>query len=169
MITEPKLEERGEQHYVGIRTQVPTEELPIVIPQFIGEVAAWLGKQGVSPAGAPFIRYHVINMPGRLDIEMGWPVARPLSGNGRVQAGAFPAGRYATLIYTGDYPGLMDATRALMDWAREKGIAWDRWDDVNGDAFRSRYESYLTNPDEEPDRAKHQTEVAIKVADGQPR
>jgi effector-binding domain-containing protein len=165
MITKPKLEDRAEQHYAGIRTQVPMEKLPIVIPQFIAEVSASLGKQGVSPSGAPFIRYHVINMPGRLDIEVGWPVASAVSGDGHVSAGVLPAGRYATLIYTGDYPGLMEANRVLIDWAKENGIKWDRWDDENGDAFRSRYESYLTNPEEEPDRAKHETEVAIKLAD----
>jgi len=165
MMTEPKIEDRKAQPYVGIRTQVPMEQLPVVIPQFIGEVAGWLGKQSVSPAGAPFIRYHVINMPGRLDVEVGWPVARPMSGDGRVSAGVLPAGRYAALIYTGDYPGVQDANRVLIEWAQAKGIVWDRWDDPNGDAFRSRYESYFTNPDEEPDRTKHETEVAIKLAD----
>jgi hypothetical protein len=29
----------------------------------------------------------------------------------------------------------------------------------------ARYESYLTNPQEQPDPAKWETEVAIKVAD----
>ena len=34
-----------------------------------------------------------------------------------------------------------------------------------GDAFGARLESFLTNPDEEPDRAKWETEVAIRLAD----
>ena len=42
MITQPKLEDRKEQPYVGIRSQIPMQELPMVIPQRIGEVAAWL-------------------------------------------------------------------------------------------------------------------------------
>ena len=63
MITEPKLEDRNEQRYVGIRTQVPMGEIEKVIPQLLGEVLAWLEKQGVAPAGAPFMRFHVINMP----------------------------------------------------------------------------------------------------------
>jgi effector-binding domain-containing protein len=165
-ITEPKLEDRTDQHYVGVRTLAAIPELPTVIPQLLGEVFAWLGKQGVAPAGAPFMRFHVINMESKMDIEMGVPVTSALPGNGRVSAGVLPAGRYATLIYTGVTNGL-EGNKALIDWAKANGIAWDRWDDENGDAFRSRYESYLTNPDDEPDQAKWETEVAIRLADDQ--
>ena len=167
-ITEPKLEDRNEQRYVGIRTLAAIPELPTVIPQLLGEVFAWLGKQGIAPAGAPFIRYHVINMESKMDIEMGVPVASAVPGDDRVSGGVLPAGRYATLIYTGVMNGL-EGNKALIDWARANGIAWDRWDDENGDAFRSRYESFLTNPEDEPDQAKWETEVAIRLADDQAR
>ncbi len=167
-ITEPKLEDRNEQHYVGIRTEVPMRQLPEVIPQLLGEVFAWLGKQGIAPAGAPFIRYHVIDMKAKLDIELGVPVATAVSGDDRVSAGVLPAGRYASLVYTGVKNGL-EGNRVLIDWAKENGIAWDRWATDKGDAFRSRIESYLTDPAEEPDQAKWETEVAIKVADDQAR
>jgi hypothetical protein len=40
-----------------------------------------------------------------------------------------------------------------------------RWADPHGDAFGSRYESYLTDPGEEPDPARWQTEVAIRLAE----
>jgi effector-binding domain-containing protein len=165
MVTEPKIVDRSEQASVGIRTQVSLEEFASVIDKTFPEVFAWLEKQNVAPAGAPFIRYHIINMTDKLDVEMGVPVAATMSGDGRVSAGVLPAGRYATLVYTGPYDGLMEANRVLIDWAKEKGIAWDRWDDENGDAFRSRVEFYNTDPREEPDPQKWETEVAIKLAD----
>ncbi len=160
-MTEPKLEDRAEQPYIGIRTQVPMQELPTVIPQLIGEVADWLGKQGIAPTGAPFIRYHVIDMPGRLDIELGWPIANALSGGGRVAPGILPSGRYASLVYTGVQNG-MKANAALLDWGARQGLKWDQWAAKNGDAFGARFESFLTDPKEEPDSAKWQTEVAIR-------
>ena len=46
MITKPKLEDRTEQHYLGIRTQVPMKALRKVIPQLHGEVFAFLDNQG---------------------------------------------------------------------------------------------------------------------------
>lgn len=163
MNTEPKIESRTEQPYVAIRTQVPFPELPTVIPQLIDEVAAWLGQQGVRGSGAPFIRYHVINMAERLDIEVGWPLKEALQGNGRVAAGVLPAGQYATLVHIGPYEGLYDANTALIGWAKTQGIQWDSWDTAIGEAFASRYESYWTDPAEEPDPAKWETEVAIRV------
>jgi effector-binding domain-containing protein len=164
MISEPKIVNRTQQPYLAIRSQVAAQELPTVIPQHIGEVVGWLGQQGIAPSGAPFVRYNIINMPGMLDIEVGWPVASAVPGNGHIAAGSFPAGRYGSLIHTGDYPGLLDATAALLAWAKKKGLVWDTFESDLGDGFASRFESYLTNPEEEPDRAKHETEVTIKLA-----
>lgn len=165
-ITEPKLDHRAERPYMGIRVQVPMIEMEKgVIPELLGEVMAWLETQGVAPAGSPFIRYHVINMAGMMDIEMGWPVHRALPGNGRIRAGVLPPGRYVSLVYTGILNGIK-GNKALLDWVKENGLTLDRWDVENGDAFRSRYESYLTDPKDEPDQTEWETEVAIKVADG---
>jgi effector-binding domain-containing protein len=164
------LDERTGQPSVGIRTLASISELPTVIPQLHREVYGWLRAHGIPPTGAPFIRYHVINMETKLDIELGVPVAARVSGNGRIASGALPAGRYASLTYIGPYEGdgLMKANAALLDWGVTQGLVWDRFDDPNGDGFVARYETYLTDPSEEPDSAKWTTEVAIRLADGQP-
>ena len=167
MITKPKLEDRTEQPYVGIRTRVPMSEFKKIVPQFLDELFAWLGKQGVEPAGAPFMRYHVIDMAGSMDVELGVPVTTAVQGDGRVSPDVIPAGRYATLVYSG-VTGIK-GNKALIEWAVKNDIKWDRWDDERGDAFRARIETFLTDPAEEPDQKKWETEVAIKLADDQAR
>lgn len=167
-ITEPKIEDRKEQPYVGIRSQVPWTEFGRVIPQSLGEVFAWLQKQGMAPDGAPFMRYYVVNMESKMDVELGVPVASALSGEDRVRPGVLPAGRYASLVYTGVGNGI-EGNKALIDWGMERGLVWDRWDVENGDAFGARVEFYLTDPANEPDQEKWETEVAIRLADDQPR
>ena len=162
MITEPKITERAAQHYVGIRSQVPMSAFPQIIPQHLDELFAWLEARGVAPAGAPFMRYYVIDMAGTMDVELGVPVAAALPGDGQVAAGVIPAGRYASLVYSG-VNGIA-GNGALIDWAQRNGMEWDRWDDPHGDAFRARVEYYLTDPAEEPDEQKWETEVAIKLA-----
>jgi effector-binding domain-containing protein len=163
MINQPKLEDRPLLHYVGIRTQIPMTALPTVIPQSLDEVAVWLSKKGVSPAGAPFIRYHAINMETTLDVEVGWPVPAALPGDTRVSAGSLPAGRYVTLIYT-DVKAGIPANAALLEWGAGQGLDWDSWPTPAGDAFGARVETFLTNPEDEPDPAKWETEVAIRLA-----
>ena len=78
--------------------------------------------------------------------------------------GVIPAGRYASLIYTGIMNGI-PANKALLDWGAEQGLVWDTYVSDHGDGFGARYESYLTDPADEPDMAKWETEVAIRLAD----
>jgi effector-binding domain-containing protein len=161
MNSEPKTDERQEQPYMGIRTATPMRELPTVIPRSIGEVFDFLNGHGVQPRGAPFIRYHVIDMQGELDIEIGVPVDAVLAGDGQVQPGILPAGRYVSLVHTGPYPELMQANADLLAWAAQQGLELDQHATPRGDAFGGRYESYLSEPQEKPER----TEVAIRLAD----
>jgi hypothetical protein len=81
-----------------------------------------------------------------------------------IEVGA-PVGRYASLIYIGN--GLA-GNKALIDWAKANKIDWDRWEDPNGDAFRSRIETYLTDSKVEPRKTKWEIEVAIKLAEENP-
>jgi effector-binding domain-containing protein len=165
MIGEPRLEDRHEQQYVGIRTQVPIRKLKNTIPQLLGELFSWLGQQGEAPSGPPFIRYHVIDMAAMMDVELGVPTATVLDGDDRVRPGVLPAGRYAVLVYTGQENGVA-GNEALLGWGKQRGLVWDRWSTDNGDAFGARYESFLTAPDEEPDQRTWETEVAIRLKDG---
>ena len=110
----------------------------------------------------PFLRYHVIDMKGDMDMEYGIPVAQPLTGSGRMRAAVLPAGRYVSLIYTG---GGYQGNKALIEGARAQGLIFDRWDTEQGDNFRCRYEAYLTDRKIEPRKTKWQIEVAIKLAD----
>ncbi|MBA2363386.1 MAG: GyrI-like domain-containing protein [Chloroflexia bacterium] len=168
MMTEPTLTDREEQPYMGHRTRATMQELGTAIPQGLDAVFAWLEKQGVTPAGAPFVRYHVIDMEAELDIELGVPVAAAMPGDGDVAAGVLPAGRYAALVYTGIENGI-PANAALLDWGAANGLAWDTWATEKGDAFGARFESFLSDPDEEPDPARWQTEVAIRLAENDAR
>jgi effector-binding domain-containing protein len=160
MTTEPKIDERTEQPYLGIRGVTPWQQLPTVIPQFIGEVFGFLDQHGIQPRGAPFIRYHVINMESNLDIEIGVPIEEAARGNGRIKPSTLPAGRYASLVHTGPYDQLMQANATLLEWAKNNSLALDQRPTPDGDAFGARYESYLSRPDEKPER----TEVAIRLA-----
>jgi effector-binding domain-containing protein len=158
----PRIDERAEQPYMGIRTQTPMSGMSKIVTKLFKEINTWAARHALEPAGPPFLRYHVIDMAGEMDIEVGIPVPAALPDDGRVHAALRPAGRYASLVYSGSgYAG----NKALVEWARANGLAWDRWEDAKGDAFRSRYESYLTDPKVEPRKTKWQVEVAIKLAD----
>jgi effector-binding domain-containing protein len=158
------IEYRNEKLYMGIRTQTPFEGMFGVADKLRKELYAWFKAQGVTPEGPAFLRFHVIDMAGEMDIEFGVQVAQALSGDTRVTAGVLPAGHYANLIFRGS--GLQ-GNKALLGWVRDNGIRLDRWDDPKGDVFRCRCETYLTDPKIEPRKTKWDVDLAIKIADGQ--
>jgi effector-binding domain-containing protein len=162
--TEAKLEQRAAQPTIGIRTRVTMAEMGKVLPPMFGEIADWLQKKGVTPSGAPFFRYLVIDMEKYLEMEVGFPVTSALPGEGRIQPGVLPAGRYATLLHAGPYENLMPATAGLLAWAEKNGISWQtstRGQDV---VWSARLEFYVSDPSE-TDSQKLLTELAFLTVD----
>ena len=155
---------RTEQPYVAVRGQVPMAGLGEFAARH-REVAGWLGARGLAPAGAPFFRYNFIDMMRELEVEAGFPVAAATEGGGEIVAGVLPAGRYATLTYTGHPSELVDATRELLDWGAAQGLKWDMTQTGRGERWGSRLEIYLTDPREEPDMSKWVTQLAFRLAD----
>ncbi len=160
----PQIVIRAEQPYVAITGRVSMAELGPFATR-AGEVFAWLGARGLSPAGSPFLKYNVIDMARQLEVENGVPVAVPAGGEGDVISGVLPAGRYATVTHVGHPSELIGATKALLDWADGQGLTWDMSPGETGDRWASRLEIYLTDPSEDPDMSKWATQLAFRLAD----
>jgi effector-binding domain-containing protein len=159
----PRVDHREALPYMGIRERVTMADLAgDVIPALVDEVFAWLDREGIDPQGAPFVRYHVIDMAAELEIEVAVPVRDAVDGDGRVNPGRLPAGRYASLEYRGANDGVA-GNRALIEWAAHAGLEWDDFESERGHGFVGRYETLLTDPADEPDPAAWVTEVAIKL------
>ena len=75
MLSEPKLENRQEQPYMGIRLHFPSKNLSTMSAKLLKELTKWMGKQGIEAAGPAFQRFYVINMGVEFDLEVGIPVA----------------------------------------------------------------------------------------------
>jgi effector-binding domain-containing protein len=165
MLTIPKIVERDEQPYVAITAKIPMREIGPSARSLHPEVSRWLNAHGTRSSGAPFFRYVVIDMERLLEIEFGFPTSATVAGDERVQAGVLPAGRYASLTHFGPYDQLYDANGALIRWAADQGIRFDVTETPAGDRFGCRLEIYETDPGEQPDPAKWETEVAIRLID----
>ena len=162
----PEIVTRAEQPYVAIRGHVSMAELGAFAVR-TGEVFAWLGSRGLTPAGPPFLKNNVIDMMRQLEVENGVPLTAPAdaTGDGEVISGLLPAGRYATVTHVGHPSELAGATKALLDWAAGQGLTWDMSPGETGERWGSRLEFYLTDPREEPDMSKWITQLAFKLAD----
>jgi RNA polymerase sigma-70 factor (ECF subfamily) len=122
MAAHPGIVQRTEQPYAAVRALVTMQTLGEVLPALHPKVRR---SQGVQPAGQPFCKYNVIDMDRQLEIEAGFPVAVPVTGEDPVLTASLPGGLYATLWHTGHPDGLVGATRTLLDWAAQQSLAWD--------------------------------------------
>jgi len=161
-IGKPKIDKRPKLTYMGIRTIAPFKGMSKVINGISKELMGWVNENKIKTSGPPFLRFHVIDMRGFMHISFCVPVIKALPDHGDIKAGTIPAGRYASLIYSG---GGISANRALIEWVRAQDMDFDRWDTEQGDNFSGRYETYLTDPKLEPRKSRWKIEVAIKLAD----
>lgn len=160
----PEIAQRAAVPYAGISRWVTMPEVGSVADR-IPEIFGWLGAHGIAPAGPPFFRYHVIDMQRQLLVEAGVPVASAVQDDGAIRAGTLPAGQFAVMTHTGAPATLQAATAALLEWAESRGLAWDVSQTDAGERWGCRVESYLTDPAEQPDTSKWQTELAFRLAD----
>jgi effector-binding domain-containing protein len=160
MTNEPQILTRAEQPYVGIPATVTMSSMVQAIDSAYPQIFAWLAERGIAPSGPPFIRYLVIDMEADLEIELGVPVQASVEGDEHVRAGVLPGGRYISLLHVGPYDQLIAANAALQEWAERQGATFDSWNTSRGSEWRSRYESYITDPSAEPDPSKWEVEVA---------
>jgi effector-binding domain-containing protein len=155
--------DRPAQPYVAIRRTITMQTFAEVADRLPG-LFGWLAERGAAPAGPPFFRYLVIDMEGELDVEAGVPVAAPVDGEGEVLSGALPAGRYAATTHVGHPDELIAVTGAFLEEAAARGLTFDATETERGTRWGCRLELLHTNPAEQPDMNKWETQLAFLLA-----
>lgn len=157
----PLIEDRADVATLGIRTVVPFRGMLAERDRLLGELVRWLDEHDVNVSGHFFLRLHVIDMSGPMDLEVGLTDVEH-AGDDRVRPSVLPTGRYATLTYR-DHS--MRANKALLEWTRTEGHTLDRTTIPEGDLFECRTETYLTDPRTEPRKTRWDVQLAIRLAD----
>ena len=161
LIEPPHIVHRPRAATLGIRVVTPFRGMLAVRDGFIQEIRSWLDNHHVD-AGPLFMRLHVVDMAGDMDIEVGAIADVTPPGDSRVRRGELPGGRYATLTYV-DHA--IRANRHLIEWTKDAGLAFDRRATPAGDAFACRYEAYLSDEREEKRKTRWRVQLNFKLAE----
>ena len=162
MAAVPRIVYRQALHYVAVAATTSIEGEAGVIARHVETLEAWRASHGGTDAGH-FVRYRRIEMPHRLEIEVCLPSdAVPAVHDGLVADG-MPPGRYAVLAYEGPVEGLVDANRALQDWAGRHAVVFDMHADGAASVWTARIERYRSAPDAATRRVS--VEIAYRLAD----
>jgi effector-binding domain-containing protein len=151
MALDIELVEQETQTVMFIRTRTTFADMPKVIGESYGKIMQYLGEISEQPAGMPYAAYYNLDMQD-MDLEMGFPVAKPLPGNGELKPGEIPAGKYVTCLYKGPYSQMEQAYNEVFKWLQENGR------ELTG----VYYEYYYNSPMEVPE-SELLTKIAIPV------
>ena len=149
MSYEIKLLDLPEQPTLSIRATQAVGDLPQFFGHVYGSIMQYLGELGANPSGMPFATYYNLDMQ-HMDVEAGFPVAKPLPAKGEIQASRIPAGKYVSTVHVGPYDACQPAYDALAEWAKQNGH------EPNGIA----YEYYLNDPSADPS-IQPETEIRL--------
>ncbi|MDH7578975.1 MAG: GyrI-like domain-containing protein [Bacillota bacterium] len=137
-----EVSEQPAQPVLSVRTTTAVADLPRKLGQAYGAIINYLNELGEKPLEAAFAAYYNMDMEN-LDVEMGFPVAKPLAGRGEIKAGEIPAGKQVSCLYKGPYNEMGPVYNAMMQWIKENGYT------PTGVAYEFYYNSPADVPESE--------------------
>ncbi|MFZ1063507.1 MAG: hypothetical protein WAN30_08565 [Acidimicrobiales bacterium] len=162
IVSPARVEERPAIPYVGIRVVTPFRGMLAVRDRLLTEARAAIKEAGIETIGYGFLRLHVIDMDGLMDLEAGYFTAGPAhSMHPKIKHGSMVAGSYATMSYRNH---ALRANQALQEWVRDNGLTLDRRSVPEGDHFACRYEAFWTDPSVEPRKTRWTVELSMLLA-----
>ena len=145
-----ELKEFKPQPIASIRRKIKARQIPKLFPEFMKKIFGFLNEKGIQPIGAPIAIFYDFRK-GKGEVELGIPISKPVNSEGEIIFGTVPSGKAAYLLYTGHIRKISRAYDAMKNWIEENGFqSTNIW-----------WEVYLTDPNEEPDRDKWQTEICL--------
>jgi len=130
------------QPAIWIKKTTSISKLPNEIGEAYGQVIAYLNEVGEPPLGPAFIAYYNMDMEN-LVIEIGFPVAREISGRGDLVYGLIPGGKIASRFYKGPYNGMGACYEEIVKWIADKGYV------PTGVVYEFYYNSPMDVPESE--------------------
>jgi effector-binding domain-containing protein len=112
--------QKAERHALVVRTVTSIQNLPQMIGSSYHKIMALMGEYGEQPADMPFVAYYNMDMQ-KLEVEIGFPTAKPLPGREDVQAVVYPAVEVATCMHAGPYDAMVPTYEALTAWIAAQG------------------------------------------------
>lgn len=149
----PVVVEVEPQDAILVRAEVAVADLPAFFGRAFRESAEAADYAGVDLVGPPIGLYP--RRPGEtVLVEAGFPVSAPAAPRGYARPVRLPGCRAVEAIHVGPYDTIGTTYATLQAWMAEQGLE-------PADGIR---ESYLSDPDTEPDPARWETRILWPVS-----
>jgi len=148
-----EITDQPERPTLSVRTRAAVQDLPQLFDRIYGALMRYMGEMGAQPAGEPFAAYYNMDMQN-LDIEIGFPVSKPLPDRGEIKCSVLLAGKYASTVHIGPYDAVGPAYEALTQYVKASGC------EPTGVA----YEFYFSGPETPPEEIRTQIVLPLKAS-----
>ena len=130
----PQTRMLSEQATAVRRAVLVPDHLSDWVPQACAEVATYLHRRGIAPAGYPFARCRSL-LDNLIEVEAGIPVAAPIAGSRAVGPSTLPAGPAVVVWHTDPHEKIGLAQHAIDDWLQSEpadrtGDSWEVYHDL---------------------------------------
>ena len=115
---------RREQPVLCIHATTAVSNLPKLIGESYGKMCTYLAELGEHISDMPYVGYFNQDM-NALQVEIGFPVAKPLPVKDGIEAGVMPEGLVAFCIYRGAYGDMVQTYDELQEWITNKRVRAD--------------------------------------------
>ena len=113
--------EQPEQHLLSIRATIDfMKDFSDFCGQSFWKITEYLNSIGELSGGAPIVCFHNMDLE-RLDVEVGFPVAKPVKGNDEVKAHIIPIQKIVTAIDLGPYEEQDPTLEEIFEWIQNNG------------------------------------------------
>jgi len=148
MLKDVRIVDVPPQPAMAIRETISSERVGLAMSEFLGEIIAYMNKNGMQPMGPPYAHYRSYD-PKSVDMEVGFPCSVSNCGEGRVKPSSIPGGKVVKAIHIGPYGKLVESYNEVLRWMSEKSLR----------PKRNMWEVYLTDPDTSKDPSEYVTEL----------
>ncbi len=120
IISKIGLIEQAEQHVLSMRATIHFNDFPNTAKQAYQKIMEYAEHNEILFSSGPYVCYHNADLAA-LDVEMGFPIAKPRSGNGEIAGHTIPIQKAASGIFLGAYGDTDPLMIAIMQWITEHG------------------------------------------------
>ncbi len=121
IVTKIQLFNQTEQHVLSIRNRIDFSNYAAITKPAFAKIMAYAEMRNLLFSDGPFVCFHNADLEN-LDVEMGFPLAKPATGAGEITGYTIPARRMAAGIFLGAYEETDELLIAIMQWLCEHGF-----------------------------------------------
>lgn len=151
IISKINLLEQPVQYVLSIRTNIHFNDFPSTAKEAYDKIMKYAELNELLLSGGPFACYHNADLEN-LDVEMGFPVAKQVSGNNEIIGYTIPVQKAVSGIFLGAYEDTDPLMIEIIKWINEHGY----------EQLGKIYNYYLNDEDRNANELLTQIVVPIK-------